>query len=519
MTPYLAFFAYLFAASAPLGYRLLIKHFTPGFDEYEAIFVYLNDAALIFFLVFYLCFFWLERPAVLFMRQLSERFRLGSAKARERRLCLAAGAKQHPVPAEQNRGTFSVISKTEAYIAIAFLAFCAISTAFADYKLLALYDFLRLALLMLAAFALGKLVGIGVVKFKNIFIILSSLAVIESLIGFLQFIAQQSLGLKVLGESVLGLSVAGSAKVVVDGTPLLRAYGTFPHPNVLAAFLLLGLASLYYLWLQAPRLTSQNWGGRTLRNTFLGIGIFAICTGLALSFSRAGWILASAISVLTIGYYLYQKSYRARAATLLVVVVASCMFLLATLSNLVFPRAAINISEPAVSYRLAYNEIGLNLIKNHPLGVGLGNQVVYSVDNEVYQKFGMNQVWQWQPIHNIYLLIASEAGVLGLIAFILFVASVVFKISNFPAYAKASVGRQFSIFKLIRRAHHPELSEGQTPNSEFFISTIMLSALLGFGLVDHFLWTLEPGRLMLWLTIGLVMGADFADNKADKQSL
>ena len=64
MTPYLAFFAYLFAASAPLGYRLLIKHFTPGFDEYEAIFVYLNDAALIFFLVFYLCFFWLERPAV-----------------------------------------------------------------------------------------------------------------------------------------------------------------------------------------------------------------------------------------------------------------------------------------------------------------------------------------------------------------------------------------------------------------------------------------------------------------------
>jgi len=34
---------------------------------------------------------------------------LGSAPKRERRMCFAAGAKQHPVPVEQNRGANKVI--------------------------------------------------------------------------------------------------------------------------------------------------------------------------------------------------------------------------------------------------------------------------------------------------------------------------------------------------------------------------------------------------------------------------
>ena len=35
----------------------------------------------------------------------------------------------------------------------------------------------------------------------------------------------------------------------------------------------------------------------------------------------------------------------------------------------------------------------------------------------------------------------------------------------------------------------------------------MMLALLFFGIADHFLWTLEPGRLMFWLVTGIIMGA------------
>ena len=38
------------------------------------------------------------------------------------------------------------------------------------------------------------------------------------------------------------------------------------------------------------------------------------------------------------------------------------------------------------------------------------------------------------------------------------------------------------------------------------IAGLMILSLLGFGLFDHFLWTLQPGRLMLWLILGIILG-------------
>ena len=32
-----------------------------------------------------------------------------------------------------------------------------------------------------------------------------------------------------------------------------------------------------------------------------------------------------------------------------------------------------------------------------------------------------------------------------------------------------------------------------------------LVSLLVFGLFDHFLWTIQPGRLMLWVVIGIAV--------------
>jgi hypothetical protein len=61
--------------------------------------------------------------------------------------------------------------------------------------------------------------------------------VVQSLIGITQFILQHSIGLFWFKESLISSSIAGVAKIIVNSEPLIRAYGLFPHPNILGGFL------------------------------------------------------------------------------------------------------------------------------------------------------------------------------------------------------------------------------------------------------------------------------------------
>ena len=77
----------------------------------------------------------------------------------------------------------------------------------------------------------------------------------------------------------------------------------------------------------------------------------------------------------------------------------------------------------------------------------------------------------YQPVHNIYLLIYSETGILGITAFGLFLT---FLIKDFIVNTK------------MEKLYH-------------YSFLIMFLSFLFVGLFDHFLWTLQQGRLMFWL--------------------
>lgn len=372
-----------------------------------------------------------------------------------------------------------------------FLALSAVSVLFAFFKPIAIYGLIRLLLLSVTAPATSKLLKMGVVKFENILAVIAASSVVQSLIGIGQFIRQESLGLARLGEPLIGPDVGGAAKIIAEGGKVLRAYGTFPHPNVLAAFLVVGLLAMYYFWLKRPSEWKVFSGWRTLRSDlFYGIGIFVIILGLTFAFSRAAWLVVGIFTLFIILYSLF-RIWWIQAVRLSILLVAIVIILFTGFKNFILPRAQISFTEPAVTQRVGYNDIGFGLIKSNPIGVGIGNQVLYSVKNEVYKNAGMTQVWQWQPIHNIYLLIASEIGILGLFAFLLFVGKLL--LSGFVVSRLSS-----------------------------FVLLIMFCSLLALGLFDHFLWTLQPGRLMLWLTIGLVMSFNIVGkrswSKADVQS-
>jgi hypothetical protein len=202
----LVFSFYLFLVFLPFGYRRLIYHFTPGFDEYESVFVYFNDLLLILFLVLATVYFW-------------RRFRNGNLKITQ---------------------SWSLV------FLVLFLVFGAVSIFLAGLKLLALYFFARLALLALMAVFVAILLKEKILSLGKIFGIFAALSAFEGLISFGQFALQRSLGLKFLGESVLEYSTPVVARIGVDGARLLRAYGTFPHSNILAAFLVMGILGFYY---------------------------------------------------------------------------------------------------------------------------------------------------------------------------------------------------------------------------------------------------------------------------------
>lgn len=148
-----------------------------------------------------------------------------------------------------------------------------------------------------------------------------------------------------------------------------------------------------------------------------------------------------------------------------------------------------SLKEEAIDLRFFYDKIALNIIKDKPLlGIGIGNFVNYSHNYPAFIRAANTMLkaggqgseiipdWIYQPVHNIYLLIASEMGILGLLVFLLFLAK-----NLLPEVAK--------IFKTLIEIN-PFL--------------FLVSSFLAIGLLDHYFWTLQSGSLMFWLSLALI---------------
>ncbi len=590
------YFFYIFLFSLPFGYRTILYQFTTGFDEYESAFLYVTDIAMLAFL----CAFVYDRLAgSRFLSRNTKSYENTKKKKIEQasqtvstwesdlpniaRWFSEVGLPKiwplfSPTPDVPNINISSPEHQMSQYLESApevgspkyfpwlpeirphyiglffFLFFSLLSIFWAFWPLLALYNFIRLFLLVLMALAVASLLKSKILNLKSILATFAALTVFESLYGFLQFLLQRSLNLCFawppqsinqiypswawssnnlicpLGESVFGPQIPGTAKFFAGGGELVRSSGTLPHANILGAFLILGLIALYYFWLKRPS-EKKIWSGWNvvLSDLFLGLGIFTVLIGLILTFSRSSWIIAILVSLVACSMSLFSKRW-IQAIRLVFFLLVTCFMLLVAFRPFIFPRAELSVAEPSVSYRLSYNKIGLSLIKSNPFGVGIGNQVIYAVKNDVYKDAGLKKVWEWQPVHNLYLLMASEIGILGLLAFLGFLFSVILSQRRIPVGASKSdvpniesfvpghrtsrdlvsnISNQSDVTQsgLLQFFKH-SMSKYWTFGSELehFIPKIMLLSLLLFGLVDHFLWTLQPGRLMLWLVVGLVMG-------------
>lgn len=153
------------------------------------------------------------------------------------------------------------------------------------------------------------------------------------------------------------------------------------------------------------------------------------------------------------------------------------------LSSLIFwqpltVRAVIHANEDAVTQRILYADVALRLIAQHPwLGVGEG-AFTLAMQPVVQNMLGSFDVpnWLYQPVHDIYLLIWSEIGFIGFVA-VAFLLGLTFWMNR-------------RLFLVLANPY-----------------AVILMGLLAFALLDHFLWSLQIGREMLWCCVGLAAGS------------
>ncbi len=130
---------------------------------------------------------------------------------------------------------------------LAFVAWSFLGVIWAQYYDIALYrSFKLLELFLLFIYIKQRFYWFGAFR---LFVLIFITGIFQSIIGILQYFYQHSLGLKLLGESVLAPNINNVAKIIIDNDRVIRAYGTFPHPNVFAAFLILSIFSGIWLLL------------------------------------------------------------------------------------------------------------------------------------------------------------------------------------------------------------------------------------------------------------------------------
>ncbi len=212
----------------------------------------------------------------------------------------------------------------------------------------------------------------------------------ESVLAIMQFLKGGSLGFWILGERAFSLSTPAIAKFDFYGREFLRPYGTFPHPNVLAAFMLISLMLL------PIRRWSLVLGGLTI---LLTVSRVALIAGFALVM------------------FIFKKNRK--------LVILFVLFLLPVL----YTRYAsiFNFDNLTFLRREQLSLTAFTLWTKHPLfGVGLNNFIPSAAD---FLLSGPNRFLQ--PVHNIFLLSLSETGLIGLVGLISLIGYPIFKLVKF----------------------------------------------------------------------------------------
>lgn len=272
-----------------------------------------------------------------------------------------------------------------------------------------------------------------------------------SAVGVLQFLRGETLGgpLYLVGERTFSIFTPGIALVNLLEKNFLRVYSTFPHPNSFAGFL--GATFLFFIF-------NHFKGNRVLRI----FGYLLMLSVFVLTFSLSAYtaLLVCAVFYLAFKKHIFNK--KVFGFLLIFVFVSSFYF---SISPKPLLESKISLTQSSRERLELGNVSGKIFSENWITGIGLNTFII----NSVYYGISENSVWLLQPVHNIYLLIFTEVGILGIGLFY----HLIYKLLANNTKTKNTWGVLIIVFVLVT------------------------------GLFDHYWFTIQQNMLLLSLFFGI----------------
>ncbi len=235
----------------------------------------------------------------------------------------------------------------------------------------------------------------SVTKWSDVWVPAVSGAFAQALVGIGQYLINQSWGLRWFGESVLDAQKSGIPVVVSDEVRQLRAHGMMPHANIFG-----GVMSLVWAGL-------SRWGLSGGLPTI--VAIVGLAVAVAVSFGRASWLVFVVVGLT--GLVVAVWRHRPRLALGIAAGLLAFGIVLASQWSFVLPRvtAVGELEERSIGERIESVGVWQSVWGQDWLwGVGAGGYV-----RAVVEQNPGGSVWEYQPVHNGWLVVLAELGVVG----------------------------------------------------------------------------------------------------------
>ncbi len=352
------------------------------------------------------------------------------------------------------------IDKNKYKYSIVVLSFIIAIIIWPGNKLLELYGLAKLTEIVWWGWYVSKNLG-QKYNFITVTFVFSLATIIEGILAILQFIYQHSMDgwWYWLGERHFTQQTIDIANMSLKGMLVLRPYGTFSHPNVLAGYLLIVSTLFLFLFFQLKK---------RLKFYFLIIYLLSSLV-LFLSYGRAaiiGWIV-----VLVFFVYQNLKNNKIIFGLFLfaVVFLISIAFLF---TGETWRFITLTWTSQTVSDRISLLSASFYLFSKYPLfGVGWYNFLPSLATLSNYQI----NFFSLQPVHNIFVLVLVETGMFGFIWF------------------------AFFVYKTIRK-----VSRSLKKNKYSVLSLVIIIEVFWTGSIDHYWLTLQQGQLLAAFIFGLI---------------
>jgi O-antigen ligase len=299
-----------------------------------------------------------------------------------------------------------------------------------------------------------------------IFYCISISIIFVSLLSFWQYLNQGAIGslFYFFGERQYSLSTPGVANALINGQLVLRPYATFSHPNMLAGFLVTSILFLFIFFKNT-----------SIEKILLVASLILGTISMLLSLSRLSILVWFFILLVFFCFSIYKKYKKGKSnikhLTFLISGLTVSLYVLIFQNSVLMQRflSTSLLDESIVQRENLLHQAIVMFEKNPVFGVGLNN--FYNNLNPFTGK-----ILLIQPVHNIFMLVLSETGVIGLIFLISILA--------------LGLARAIKL----------------NSNKRKYIICLFLSVCL-LGMFDHYFLTLQQGQLLFTLFLATTLSA------------